>query len=232
MSARTVLPWRILDDVSQDALSEENAMSLADQFGFEIHLLQSLSRQVSIALAPALNLSQPELIWPKKDRGKRELKKVLVQLEKAERALNAAGEGLQSLRFHNSFAYAGVPNVIHQHLAQYADSREAIGTFKRYLETMLQHGMVSYIDDPDRRKARDLRREIVCWNVFAFWDEQKRSLTYTTNPMTSERSGALFDFTNAIVMCVTDPPTRLKGETIRLDLKRFLDARLPAERNR
>lgn len=81
--------------------------------------------------------------------------------------------------------------------------------------------MVSYKGTPDKRRARDVRRNIVCTSIFNSWDESGRKLSYSTDPLTSERGGRLFDFVNAVVECISDPPSHLNGETVKIELDEF-----------
>jgi hypothetical protein len=75
--------------------------------------------------------------------------------------------------------------------------------------------------EPDKRRIRDHRRAMVCARIFEVWRSAGRSLSYTTDPLTSERQGRLVDFVNAVVACVSEPSGSLDGETIRKDLDGF-----------
>jgi hypothetical protein len=47
------------------------------------------------------------------------------------------------------------------------------------------------------------------------------SVSYTTEPTTSARTGELFEFVNSIVACVTDPVAQISGSTLRKDLDEY-----------
>ncbi|SEK07576.1 hypothetical protein SAMN05444007_1206 [Cribrihabitans marinus] len=191
--------------------------------GFKDGPLLELSRKLTVAQSDPLNLSQPELVAPKKDRGARVAQRAINNLRRAEEAIAKAQQVINELRFSNPFAHTGMPNPAEYHLATFREGVEAISDFRQYLENMKRNDGISYGDEPDRRKARDLRKEIVCWTIFTFWTERSLPLKFTTDPISSERGGDLFDFVNAIVECMTEPPTRISGETLKLDLKRYQD---------
>ena len=193
--------------------------------GFKDGPLLELSRKLTAAQTDPLKLSQPELVAPKKDRGAREARKAINDLRRAERAIAKAQEVINQLRFSNPFTNTGMANPTEHHLARLLEGVAAVSDFRKYLETMQRINGISYDDEPDRRKARDLRKEIVCWTIFTFWTERGLPLKFTTDPIRSERGGNLFDFVNAIVECMTDPPTRISGETLKFDLKRYQDFR-------
>jgi hypothetical protein len=84
----------------------------------------------------------------------------------------------------------------------------------RHPEIMsLQHDRPSTL--PDRR------RRGVLLGIKSFLERNDRRLGYTTDPHTSERKGPLVDFVNAVVECVTDPPTPLSPHTIVKDFRSF-----------
>lgn len=79
------------------------------------------------------------------------------------------------------------------------------------------------LDIPDKRRVSDGRREAVLFSVFVTWGEAGRPLTYTTEPLSSNRVGPLIEFTNAVVRCVTEPSKPLPPRMIQKELKALLD---------
>ncbi|MGC9371244.1 MAG: hypothetical protein ACP5DX_17040 [Paracoccaceae bacterium] len=227
MASHNPLPWKLHSgkSPSSGALTIEQIQRIDAQHGFNDGPLLDLSRKLAGAQSDPLNLSQPELAAAKKERGGREAQKAIKDLKRAEKAVAKAREAVDLLRFSNPYAHTGMPNPAEQHLASFISAADNIADFRKYLETMTRAELVGYGDHPNRRKARDLRKEIVCWTVFGFWEERGRPLSFTTDYKTSERGGDLFAFVNAIVECMTDPPTQISGETLKRDLGLFLDFR-------
>lgn len=85
-------------------------------------------------------------------------------------------------------------------------------------------GALLEVTPSDLRQIADLRRRHVLDCIFTFWGRSGRPLTVTTDGVTFERRGALIDFTQAVVVQVTEPPAQLHGETIRKDLERHRKA--------
>lgn len=220
MASHNPLPWKLRagDPASSGALTMEQIQRICSAHGFTESPLLELSRKLAVAQRDSLDLSQPEIVVPKKERGGREVQKAIDKLKSAEKAIAKARETIDQLRFSNPYAHTGMQNPAEQHLARFGEGVESISDLRAYLETIKRGGLVSYGDEPDRRKARDVRKEIVCRTIFRFWDEHGRPLSFTTDPMTSQRGGDLFAFANAIVECMTDPPTPISGETLKMDL--------------
>lgn len=97
---------------------------------------------------------------------------------------------------------------------------------------MQQEQAVSYSGMPDRRKTRDLRREIVCWTTFNFWEENGRKLGYTSDLVRDARGGPLIDFINSIVACMTEPSTTISGETLKMDIEKYNAFRIEVMKRR
>lgn len=57
--------------------------------------------------------------------------------------------------------------------------------------------------------------------IFKLWTEIGRPLTFTTDPITSQRGGPLIAFVNAVVQCITEPASTLTGEAIKTEIERF-----------
>lgn len=66
----------------------------------------------------------------------------------------------------------------------------------------------------DRRNLKDRRRDEVLGEIFQAWVNCGRTITFTTDAITSKRRGELIDFSQAVCLCLTDPPTEIKSETI------------------
>jgi hypothetical protein len=73
----------------------------------------------------------------------------------------------------------------------------------------------------DKRVISDVRRKHVLRSIFQFWNDAGPRGRYTSDPGSSKRRGPLIDFTNAIVECVTDPPSRLSPNTIVAEFSKF-----------
>jgi hypothetical protein len=231
ITTKDTVPWRLRQGTQETsgALTEDQIDRLCREHDFDPDLVRALSQKLDDALSIRLNLSKPDMAPQRSAKGASEAAKAVKALRAAERELGKAREGIQPLRFRNEFAHAGVPNPSIWHLENFSNGIEAIEAFRRFLEVMIRQNGVSVSGVPDKRLLRDDRRVMVCTAIFNIWEEVGLPLGYTTDPLTSERRGALFDFANTVVELITDPPSRLSGETLRMELD---DYRAYAEAHR
>ena len=85
----------------------------------------------------------------------------------------------------------------------------------------MREGLITSKEISDKRRLRDERRRIACKFIFAFWQESGRPLSYSTDPITSVRGSPLVEYVNAVVACISDPPSQLTGETIKFKIEEF-----------
>jgi len=217
------LPWKTLigERSSTGALTKEQISDLAKNFGIGTAPLFELSRDLAPAVAEILNVSNPELVPPKTDKGIREAKKAVQALVKAEKYLTKAQELVAHLNMKNPWAHVGLENPGPQQTERLLDAIGSVASFRNYLDTMARNRYVMITGVPDQRKTHDVRREIVTTTIFNFWEKRGRKLTITTDPVKGERTGDLVKFVNAIVANLTEPPCPVPGETIHADLQSF-----------
>ncbi len=223
MFTKDTLPWRLrsVPPTAEGALSSAQKSQLADTYGLDAKALLDLSVQLNSALAEQLNMTQPELAPSKHQKGLRKLDSAIQDLRVAERKLAAANDAVSDLRFKNPYAYAGVPSPADRHIAALRKVISFSTEAREFFETMRRHELVSYTGQPDKRRTRDERRTMICTAIFNCWLENGGNLSFTTDPITSERGGPLVDFVNSVVFCITDPPSCLNGEAIRTELQDF-----------
>jgi hypothetical protein len=211
---KDTIPWRLRDTrpTSDGALTDDQMLRLGQKFGFDLAAMRELSQKIDIGLSKELSMTQLELRPIKIAKGVADLRAVIKTLVAAELKLSKAGEKLQHLKI-------GAPSG--QNLESFVSSCRAITQFRKNLEIYERHSWVTYIGNPDKRRTKDVRRSIVCTGIFNVWDEGGRNLSYSTDPETSERGGRLVEFVNAVVECITDPPSRLRGEAIKVELDEF-----------
>ncbi len=202
-------------------MTRDEAIELRDTFGLDLTALRRLSRKLDMALPKELSIVQHEFGLARVRRGVRELQSAIKELSAVEKKLQKVDTILQTVKFKNMFGPTGMPNPATQLLEDFKASHQDISNFRKYLEAMARDEQVFYTGMPDKRLTTDIRRTIVCFTIFNFWNEAKRKLTYTTAPGTSERGGELIDFVNAVVLCMTDPPCRLSGEVIKAEIEDF-----------
>ena len=211
---KDTIPWRLRDTrpTSDGALTADQMSLLGQKFGFDPAAMRELSQRVDIGLSKELSMTQLELRPIKIAKGVTELQAAIKALVAAELKLFQAGEKLQ---------YLTIPAPAELNLESLVSSHREITQFRKKLEFLERHRWVSYISNPDKRRTKDVRRCIVCTGIFNVWDEGGRKLSYSTDPETSERGGRLVEFVNAVVECITDPPSRLRGEAIKAELDEF-----------
>ncbi|WP_442582058.1 hypothetical protein ACSBOB_08855 [Mesorhizobium sp. ASY16-5R] len=230
METNDTIPWRLREGPAtcQGALTEAHIVLLSATHEIGTDTLCELSKKLDGALSRQLNMTEPEFADKRADKGTREAKKALHHLGSVEKDLARALEIFRSLRFKNPFAHVGMPDPFVGHVAELEKAEESVKKFRTSAAAMARNGLISFKPNPDKRLIRDVRRQIVCTSIFNCWEEIGGKLTYTTDPITSERGGPLFEFANGVVECITEPPSRLSGSTMRSELDDFVAYRKAA----
>lgn len=220
---KNTIPWRLRTSRKSriGALSPEKISELATNFHLDISAFEKLSLNLDIALSPQLHISQPEFRQAKVKKGVQEVYSTIKALHAAEDNIKAAINLLENVDFINPLPIINKNDILDHHFDKIHKSIEHIQDIIKFLDTMAKNNLVMSLDVPDKRRVRDVRREIVCVSIFSFWSEIGRKLTYTTDPVTSRRVGELFEFVNAVVECISEPPSRLNTETIKLELENY-----------
>jgi len=223
---KDTLPWKLRTQKSTEggALTTAQISSLCTEFDFSSDALLALSRNLNIGLSEELHLSQPELRPAKIKKGIASLRRAIKGILSAEEHLSLTAGAVEEVRFRNPIPQMfSTSSEYGQHQVEsFVEAVKLIADFREYLEIMARNECVIHMGIPDKRRLMDVRRTMVCVAIFNYWDEHGRLLTYTTDPITSVRRGKLFDFVNAVVECISDPPSQLNGDTIRQELKVFI----------
>ncbi|SHM80737.1 hypothetical protein SAMN05443432_1213 [Roseovarius litoreus] len=146
--------------------------------------------------------------------------------------LNKASAALDKIAISNPLARIGAENPVLTHFKNYSDGKAAIEDFLVFLRGVerntrsetTDHAAFTYSvshTDTDKRRVKDVRREIVVTQIFNMWERSGRKLRYTTDPITSERRGELVEFVNDVVIYLTEPATSIDTDTIKKDLDDF-----------
>jgi len=214
--------WRLnplMDD--QGALSMEQVADLSNRHGFPVPDVEKLSIGLSIALDPARYLVRDESKEFLRDKAVKEVQALAVELEKAEVALAAIRSRLDSIIFKSPSPMKFLPNPADPHLASLNATVASVTAIKKFLLMMAREQLLTMRDMPDKRRLKDERLRIVCFFIFDFWQDHGRKLSYTTDPGTSGRGGALIDFVNGVIGCISDPAGSLGGEAIKTQIEYF-----------
>lgn len=66
-----------------------------------------------------------------------------------------------------------------------------------------------------------MRRTVLCVTIFNLWLDLGRTISYTTDPVSQQRTGPLIEFVRDIIFCLSDPATRHNGEAIKREIDAF-----------
>ncbi|WP_081508438.1 hypothetical protein [Roseovarius mucosus] len=188
------------------------------QFAADFDLPRDSLRKLSSALGGCLSgriVSRGILkVVKQMEMGPSELEKLIKELRQAQVRLSRAS----ALYSEIEVQYPKVgrskdnPNIVFRLMLENAlrDVSVLSGTLAR---AAVKYG-VHFTGEPDKRRNRDYRRTVILGCIFDTWHAADKNVSLTTNSVTSERTGPLVDFTNAIVRCITDPVSEIKGETI------------------
>lgn len=222
MLSKDSVAWRLkplMDD--QGALTVEQIAYLSNRHDFPVPDVEKLSTGLSIALDPTRYLVRDESKEFLRDKAVKEVQALAVELEKAEVTLAAIRSRLDSIVFKAASPMEWLPNPVEPHLASLNATIVSMASFKKFLLMMAREQLLSMRNMPDKRRLKDERLRIVCLFIFDFWQDHGRNFSYTTDPGTSGRGGALIDFVNGLIGCISYPPGSLGGEAIKTQIEYF-----------
>jgi hypothetical protein len=215
---RSSVHWKVRKYERAGPLSSEQINSISAKFDLEAGDLRKLSVSLGIALHPTQNLISISRSRAAA-RAAKELQHAHKDVETAVASVKKAIRRLECLTDLDELGSDGrpqqIPRLLKASLAQLNDAHTEIEALCKSRQPPL------LIAPDDKRHFRDHRRELVVKVLLHFWADAGRKLTFTTDPLTSERRGALIDFVNAVILCVTDPPAALKAETIVAEIRAF-----------
>lgn len=213
--------WIIRSEWPQGALDSEQIQKLAQDFD----LTEANVSTMSLALAHPLSNDFMPLGILKRIRqlkkGSAELEKLINELRQAEKRLMRASELYSQIQVHYPAIALGIadPNVTKR-----SDLDHALRIVKlrsRSLARGSKKYRVHFMNEPDKRYVRDDRRSSVLHVIFDAWSAAGKTVSISTDTLTSQRRGPLVDFTNAVVTRITNPVTEISGETIWKEIKNW-----------
>lgn len=211
----TDAPWRLKDHGPSGPLSGEQIDGLAKSYGLEPSAVAELSRRLGYVLNPNQNI---HVVAASRQNGRKvalaHLQDAAKQLDLMMSRLGVISERLGSLAmetdngYEHSPAYSQMLDRLEATLQSLTECQPELAEFLRQPERFLK------LEPSDKRQLYDQRRNEVLGSVFQTWVDAGRKLSFTTDPVTSKRSGALVEFSQEVCLLLTDPPTLISGETI------------------
>lgn len=217
------MPWRLHDGKTEnfEVFSPQQTALLASSHGIDQGLIRELARSIRRSLTENLSHLQTENFGVRINKGASEVGKAIRHIEAAQKQLLKVEEILSQIEFGALISTNNPLVTSSEEQSNHLAAVEALEGFKVQLDKMVAEQKVIFKGIPDKRRMRDLRRELICADIFRLWEQVGRKVSSTTNPLISEREGPLIAFVNDIVALVTEPSTRLSGETIHSDIARY-----------
>lgn len=213
--------WIVRRRGEDGALARAQIVKLSEDFGLPEADVQALSTAIAYPLSPEFLVGSVVKVLKQQDKGGSELDALIKNIRQAEVRLDKAAAQIDKVQIGFPNAGKGLedPNLwlrenLHSTLSNVQFLRKA-------LERSAKKYFPIFTDEPDNRKIRDERQLAILFAIFNAWEGPNRKVTVTTHPLSSERYGPLVDFTNAVVSCITDPVTQIKGETVWQTIKEW-----------
>lgn len=221
----TSAPWRLGSYGDDGALSDSDVSELAERFKLSATLLQTLSQQLGYCLDVD---SEVNLVRIKRSKAIERADKELAKAAKVAKELQVAAAKLTMLLTPLSGQFAQSKEDTALLLAAKVQSDEVskkVAAAITALQTVRDTPGAAAVMSPfNKVYVWDKRRQYVVENCASIWREAGRPVTLTTKhdaKAGKKRMGQLYDFIQAVVVKLTEPPRELSGETIRKDLDRF-----------
>lgn len=211
----TDAPWRLEGYGPSGPFSGEQIEGLAKRYGLEPSAVAELSRRLGYVLNPERNI---HFVPASRQNGRKlalaHLQDAAKQLDLMASRLGIMIERLGSLTMEIDDGDAHSP-AYSRMLDRFEDIFQSLTACQPELaEFLQQRERFIKLEPSDRRDLYDQRRNEVLGSVFQTWVDAGRKLSFTTDPLTSKRSGALVEFSQELCLLLTDPPTLISGETI------------------
>jgi hypothetical protein len=196
---------------------------IAEQFEYALEQIEALSKAVAIELNPTLApfvLRVPRQVSI--NRGTAKLRDVQALLFKACDLLTQALEIAETLDTAQANDRDGAEklNKLRREHEEATRSLEAL--HRKYSILRKRPDCALDLSPENRRTIADVRRKRIMFCLFDFWAASGRPLTTTTDPKAKNtRGGPLYDFVNAVVVCLNVRGVALSGHTIFDDLKQY-----------
>lgn len=220
---RDSISWKILstDACVTDLISDKDLQALATTHKIEEQQLRQALQKMRFAFGAKMHLSQPELTDARRKAGQKKLARVNDLNRIAAGKLREAAQLLKELRFPNDIGHFVGPNIAGRRLDEFDAALATLDECSQFFKAMLEEGRVWTSSTPDARTVVDVRREVVCVTLFNLWLDLERKPTFTTDPVSGERTGHLIEFVGDVSLHLTEPPVRLSGEAIKRELSSF-----------
>lgn len=222
---RQSAPWRLGSYGDVGALSDSDKSDLAERFGLEASLVETLSQELGYCLDIEAEINLVEVKRSKAiERANGDLVKALRQVEKIDAAARKLSKLLDPLsdQFAESQEDKAVLRSAKEKAAELSSAVAAANdAINRVVTTP---GAAAVMDPFNKVHVWDKRRQYVVETCCYAWKDAGRPLTFTTNDSAAKgkkREGPLVHLIQAVVARVTDPSRDLSPETIRKDIDRL-----------
>jgi hypothetical protein len=228
-NTRDSVSWKLIDERHSEngVLCAVDIQEIAIAHELDANRLQLVSRKQLGVFRRDLSVglkaeTMRALAADRQTVGAKKVRRANDLLRMALSKLTDAQKQLENVQFSAPYSFLGRDNPLDARLAEFEVLVASLEDFTNFLSAMERAKLSRAKGTPDARKVSDVRRNFLCIDLFNLWLEHGRSLTFTTDPLTSERTGKLIDFVNDVVMRLTDPPQKLSGEAIRRELQDFI----------
>lgn len=215
--------WRLLakDEAQKGVLVEFDIKRLAAKHDIPERALHQLSLRLRTTFLTEMVLSQPELASERKRVGKKKLADVMRFVRMSQEKLLRASDILRDVGFANPFANAGMPNPADRYREEFEAAIATLEECDRFFAACHRNDLARFLATPNANKVVDMRRTILCVTIFNLWLDLGRTVSYTTDTVSQERTGPLIEFVRDVIFCLSDPATRHNGEAIKREIDAF-----------
>jgi hypothetical protein len=211
---RKSVPWKLKDYGDNGALTDDQIDELATRFVLSRNQLRGLSWELGKAMC---DISSSVVLISRSNSSNAaedEIRAAIEELIVAEKKIRNASQRL-SMLWVDDLTYSPSQQKFEWARTRLVELHDEMRNIKDSLEEARSKPQVAFLLKPENPKTiRDRVRDHVVSEITLFWHGIGRKLTFTTDTITSERRGALVDFVNAVVGCVSEPPGKLSGEAI------------------
>ncbi|SLN75003.1 hypothetical protein ROJ8625_04134 [Roseivivax jejudonensis] len=222
------LRWRIDDYGDAGVLSANEIREIAELFGLEVEQVEALSIRLGHCLDrdTASNFVEVHRATASV-RGRETIKELKRRASAIGEQFSKLEEGMNRLEPR----FASEPTTNPQ-LAEAKQLTNELASGIRRIDALLSgledRPSVAFDMSPlDKRTVVDRRRLDVVMQCCEIWEAAGRPLSFNTAPIGEHAQlvGSLPEFVHAVVVRVTDPPTKIAGGTLRKDLAHYRTAR-------
>lgn len=217
--------WVIRPWGPDGALTNTQVCTLSKNFSISEQHVRALSKAIAYPLSPNFFVGSVVEVLKWREKGPEELDSLIKNIHQAEVRLGKAAAQIDriSIQFPNVGEGVEDPNICLRD--ELDDSLKKVKFIRRALEQSTKKYSANFRGEPDNKKNRYSRHWSVLFAILDTWEASGRKEVYTSDGITSKRSGPLVDFTNEVVSYVTDPIMEIKGETVRRALDKWRHCR-------